>query len=107
MKLTKLRQIIKEEIHKVLNEEVKGNIKVGESYYFGDLNGAFTALLVKKVDDKHVYFEYEMDGAKGKMLIDNFKKKATKNPSSSKSEKNKPNLKSMDFDTFFKHNFGK
>lgn len=107
MKLSELRQLIKEEIQNALSEAVTGDIKVGGSYYFGDLNGAFTALLVHKVDDKYVYFEYEMDGSKGKMLIDNFKKKATKNPSSSKSYKNKPDMRSMDFDTFFKHNFGK
>ena len=81
MKKSELKQIIKEEIHKALNEEVKGEIKVGESYYFGYLNGAFTGIIITKVTPEHIHYEYDMDGGRGKMLVDNFKKKATKNPS--------------------------
>ena len=75
MKKSELKQIIKEEIHKALNEEVKGEIKVGESYYFGDLKGAFTGITIMKVTPEHIYYEYDMDGGRGKMLVDNFKKK--------------------------------
>ncbi len=81
MKLTELRQIIKEEIHKALNEEVKGEIKVGESYYFGDLKGNFTAVTITKVTPDTIHFEYDMDGDRSRMSAKKFMEKATKNPS--------------------------
>ena len=81
MKLSELRQLIKEEIQNTLSEAVTGDIKVGESYYFGDLKGAFTGVTIMKVTPEHIHYEYDMDGGRGKMLVDNFKKKATKNPS--------------------------
>ena len=58
----------------------KEKIKVGESYYFGNLEGAFTGIHVMKITPEHIHYEYDMDGGRGKMLISNFKKKATKNP---------------------------